>query len=374
MIDAIYFDERSTRRQPVTVVFHKGVIALRGTGLHRSVRLSKLRISERLENAPRLAYFPDGGFIEFSDPALERMLAANGYREPWVVRWQQNWPLALLALIALLMVLITGYQWGLPWAADTIAQRVPPSFEQKIGDESLKMMDRSYMEPSKLSAVDQARLRKLFSDMKQPRGEKTPYRLEFRSSMAGPNAFALPNGVIVMTDELVALAANEQAVLGVLSHELGHVQRRHSLRRLMQAVGTGMAINMLIGDVSGVLATLPTLLLDRSYSREFEREADQYAIDMMRVNHIPLSPMAELFEKIGTMRNKPARNAENGDDEDGTHDHEEDWENDDGDDNDDGTSRPGEKNSKRNKTFDYLSSHPSDEERIAKLRAADRNK
>ncbi len=302
MIDAIYFDGQSTRRQPVTLVLHKRVVAMRGEGVRQSHRLSRLRVSERLEHAPRILYLPDGGRVHISDPQVDKLLKANGYRESRVVRWQRNWPLSLLALVSVLALLLSAYQWGLPWAADKVAQHLPASLEQKIGEGQLELMDGRFMSPSELDPVHQARLMRLFGEMKQPRGERTPYQLEFRRSHIGPNAFALPNGVIVMTDELVKLAGNDEAVLGVLGHELGHVQRRHALRRLLQALGVGVVVNLWIGDVSSVLAAVPALLLDQKYSRDFEREADQYAIDMMQANGLPLTPMAELFAKMGKER------------------------------------------------------------------------
>jgi Zn-dependent protease with chaperone function len=363
MIAAIYFDGQTTRRQPVTLMIHKRVVAISGDGIRRSAGLSKLDISERLEHAPRIMRLPDGCFVEVSDPALDKLLKKNGYRDPWVVRWQQNWPFSLLALISVLAILVAGYQWGLPWVADRIAVHMPAAMEKKIGDQELTLIDAGYMRPSRLSPVEQARLRGLFSELKQPRGGKTAYRLEFRDSGIGANAFALPNGVIVMTDQMVALARSDQAVLAVLAHELGHVQRRHSLRRLLQALGVGVAVNLFIGDVSTVLATVPTLLLDRKYSRDFERESDQYAIDMMRANGIPLSPMADLFEKM--------RSAHKGGDaapqvEQGTtSDISEDEHNDD--------KRPPSKSRRQQReSLDYFSSHPADDERIAKLRAADK--
>lgn len=341
MIAATYFDGHTTRRRPVTLLLHKGIVAMSGDGIRHSFKISQLVISERLEHAPRIVCLPGGGRIEIDDPRFNKMLAKSGYRDPWVVGWQQRWMLALCALVSLLALLLAGYQWGLPWAADRIAQHVPASIEKKIGDEGLRLLDAEYMQPSKLDPVDQARLQRLFSELKQPRGEKTAYRLEFRDSKIGPNALALPNGVIVMTDQLVMLARSDQAVLAVLAHELGHVHRRHSLRRLMQAIGVGVMINLFIGDVSSALAAVPTFLLDQKYSRDFEREADQYAIDMMHANGIPLTPMAELFRKMQVADA----------DEHDVHDHEDDED---------------------AELLDYFSSHPSDDERIARLKAADK--
>jgi Zn-dependent protease with chaperone function len=337
MINATYFDGHTTRMRPVRLLIHRGIVAMHGAGFRRTVRLADLVISERLGHAPRVVRLPNGGTLEISDPELSSVLAENGYRDPWVVRWQQRWPLSLLALVFLLALLTLGYQWGLPWAADRMAQHLPMSIEQKIGDEQLRIVDAGDMQPSRLDLAEQARLKNLFSELKQPDGEQTAYRLEFRSSRTGPNAFALPNGVIVITDQLVTLAGNDQAMMGVLGHELGHLHRRHSLRSLMQALGVGVVVNLFIGDVSTVLAAAPALLLDQNYSRGFEREADEYAIEMMQANGVPLSPMADLFEQ---MRNSPARNRAG--------------------------PRPEANHS------GYFSSHPSDDERIAKLRAADR--
>lgn len=361
MITATYYDGQTARAHPVMLLIHKRIVAISGEGVRRSVRLSKLKISERLEHAPRILRLPEGGYIHSSDPALDRLLRKNGYREPWVVRWQIRWPLSLLALVSLIAVLISGYQWGLPWAADTLAQHLPASMEKRIGDEQLWLMDDGYLQPSRLAPEEQARLRQLFAQLRQPDGTKTAYRLEFRHSKIGPNAFALPNGVIVMTDQLVKLASNDQAVLAVLGHELGHVQRRHSLRRLLQALGVGTVVNLLVGDVSSVLAAAPTFLLDQKYSRDFEREADQYAIGMMRANGMPLSPMADLFEKMAAVHEhkhghdggQPAGKP-NEDEEDVV------------------PRRPQSKGKvRRSNPLEYFSSHPSDEERIERLRAAD---
>ena len=360
MIDAIYFDGQTTRRHPVTLVLHKRIAVMRGAGIHQSVRLSQLQVSERLDHAPRILQFPNGGTLHVTDRKFDKMLAANRYRESRVVEWQRNWQRSLGALVILLAVLISGYQWGLPWAADTLAQHLPAAVEKRIGDEGWAMVEKEMMEPSRLDVADQMRLRRLFADMRQPRGEKTEYRLEFRRSKIGPNAFALPNGVIVMTDELVMQTRNDHAVLGVLAHELGHLQRRHSLRRLLQAVGVGAMMNLWIGDVSSLLSAVPTFLLNQKYSRDFEREADQYAIDMMRANGLPLSPMAEMFEKMRDA-DKQEPSADGRRDK---HKHAGRKRKDGRQDQDDEEEEP--------EIPEYFSSHPSDAERIARLRAADK--
>lgn len=359
MIDATYYDGMSSRRHPVTLIIHQRVLAMRGDGLRRNARLSAMQVSERLQHAPRILRFADGGFIEAHDHrGLDKMLSENRFRDPRVVRWQNNWPVSLLALVFLLALLLSGYQWGVPLAADTIAQNMSHSLEKRIGDQEWEMFERSMLTPSKLPAALQARLRARFMAMHQPRGERTSYRIEFRGSRVGPNAFALPNGVIVMTDELVALAGSDEAVLGVLSHELGHLQRRHSMRHVLQTAGVGIMLNLWVGDLSNALAAVPAILLQQKHSRDFEREADHYAIDMMQANKEPLAPMATLFERMSSRTGvRPALASHDAMDEEEQMD-------------EDMAEAP--QRDRQLPRTDYFSSHPSDAERIATLRAADR--
>lgn len=349
MIDAIYYDGMNSRRHPVTLVIQKRVVAMRGAGLRRSERMSKMDISERLEHAPRILRFPDGAFIEASDHRnLDKMLKENRFKDPRVVRWQNNWPLSLLALVTLLATLLSAYQWGLPAGADALAQRLPASFGKKVGDEAFAVMEKKLLAPSTLPPERQQQLRARFAAMRHPGGQVIPYQLEFRSGSMGANAFALPNGVIVITDTMIKVANDDDAILGVLSHELGHVKRRHSARQLLQSAGIGIALNLWVGDVSSALAAVPAILLNQSNSRDFEREADRFAIAMMQANGMSLEPMALMFETLS----RKLQAAEEDEDED----------------EEAAQTAP----QSVDPAPDFLSSHPSDAERVATLRAAAR--
>jgi len=108
--------------------------------------------------------------------------------------------------------------------------------------------------------------------------------LQFRDT--APNALALPGGTIVVTDGLVKLfRADERLLAAVIAHELGHVHHRHSLRHLLEGSASALIVGALVGDVSGVstlTVNAPILLSTLHYTRESEREADQYAFDLLR--------------------------------------------------------------------------------------------
>jgi len=57
-------------------------------------------------------------------------------------------------------------------------------------------------------------------------------------------------------------------------------------------------VSWYIGDVSSVAAGAPTLLLQARYSRDHEREADNYGAAMLKANGIPPRRLAEMLAKL----------------------------------------------------------------------------
>ena len=115
----------------------------------------------------------------------------------------------------------------------------------------------------------------------------------------GPNAFALPGGTIVVTDELVELLdGHEDAVLGVMAHELGHVEARHGMRLFVQTSVLGVLAGWLLGDFSGVVAAAPVMLGQAAYSRDAEREADATSVRVLKASNISPLVMVTFFEKL----------------------------------------------------------------------------
>jgi Zn-dependent protease with chaperone function len=97
------------------------------------------------------------------------------------------------------------------------------------------------------------------------------------------NAFALPGGTIALHCGLVEQLEPE-AVVGVLAHEIAHVELRHGLRSLVSTVALRGAIAVLLGDVSGfegLLVAMGTDLAELGYSRELEQAADDRGAQLL---------------------------------------------------------------------------------------------
>jgi Zn-dependent protease with chaperone function len=299
-IAALYFDGKTSRAHRVTLTVQEGIALLAGD-VERQSPLSELRVSERARNAVRKVTFPDEAYMEIQDgAAFDALLAATGYRDSSVVRMQQSRRGILIGLIATIAILVLGYLYALPLAAEVIAKALPTSVDRAIGEGTLEFLDKQVLAPSQLPAARRDAISKRFQMLTPPKSGAPSYEIVFRKSKIGPNAFALPSGQIVMTDELVRLMNNDEELMGVLAHELGHLHERHLMRRIVQSSAVGAVVTVIFGDVSAIVANIPTIMLDMKYSRDAERQADDYAIAMLKANGISPSVMADGFEKLKT--------------------------------------------------------------------------
>lgn len=301
-VAATYFDGRSSRAHAVKLSIEGRDAVLRqadGTELRRAP-LAALRVSERVKRAPRLVTFADGAFCEVTDHArFAALLDASGHREGWVVRAQNSWRLAALSVLGLVAALALGYFVVLPWGAGVVARSVPPALEARLGEATLSSIDDGLLKPSALPVAEQERIRADFGALKRPPDPGHQYRILFRQGgRLGANALALPGGTIVVTDELVKLAGPGPGLMGVLAHEAGHVAQRHGLQQILQASAVGALAAYFLGDYSSVLAGVPAAILSLRYSRDHEREADAYAVEVMRDNRLPVSAFADVLQAL----------------------------------------------------------------------------
>lgn len=351
-MEAFYFDGRSSKRHAVRLEAASGQLCLHGSEGEQRFAFAEVKVSEPQGRAPRVLHFPEGDCCEVAQGAeLDALLNTLGYRESFVMRLQGNWPLSLGALICVILILAAAYQWGLPWSAEIAAPRIPLKPMRQLSDAALRQMDGEVLHPSKLPLVRQEKLQAGFDRLVALDPELAAYapnpHLYFRSAPdVGPNAFAMPGGQVVLLDELTEALTDDEA-LAVLGHELGHLNRRHSIRQLIQSSATGAVLAAYFGDVSAAVATLATLALDMRYSREMELEADAYgAAAMLRQKKSPLL-LASALEKL----ERAARDEDEDEDED-----------------EDTEAERGEDEAEEDAALGWLSSHPDTRERIRRLK------
>ncbi len=250
-----------------------------------------------------------------------------------------NWSILLLVLV-LAVGTPTLLLTQMDWVSGLVARQIPPSWETKLG----QSVFAQYRVSHKLLETDPAQealaqlTQPLLSSLDDPRYE---YRI-YISNDAGLNAFALPGGYIVLNAGLILEADSASELLGVLAHEITHVREQHGVRGLIQAAGNFAVIQALFGDVSGVLATVAgaaPLLLNQSYSRDFETEADVQGLDLLEKAGIDPRGLVTFFEKLIEQEKKRLAEIEDADTRDLV-----------------------------SGAMDFLSSHPATEKRIEALK------
>jgi Zn-dependent protease with chaperone function len=304
---ARYYDGRTSAVHEVEVVLYAdGRIVVTGTQELQNALIGAVRVSERIGNTPRRVSFPDGAACETDrNDLIDQWLAHLGAhsRQHRVFQLERRWRVALLALVITAAGTWVFMRFGLPIAADYAARVLPRSVDTALGEGGMQTMDRMFFAPSGLPEQRQAELQSMFARMARELDTDQRLRLELRSSsrVIGANAFALPSGIVVMTDQLVALSRDDGEIESVLAHEIGHVVHRHSLRMLLQSSASALLMFTLLGDVNSVstlAASVPTVLVQAKFSRDFEREADDYSYAWLKRRGIPAHRFGDLLRRI----------------------------------------------------------------------------
>ncbi|HEX4857930.1 MAG TPA: M48 family metallopeptidase [Usitatibacteraceae bacterium] len=369
--DADYFDGKTSRKRAVQVHVTAGRIVVTDGAPIAEFRAEDARIVPRVGSAPQRIELPGGALLTSSDFAAVEQLLGLPRSQTLAYRLEQHLPFVLLSLAGLMLALFLGYRHGVPWAARVIAQQMPMRIESGIAEEVLASADRWLLQATRLPVQRRTRLAAEFARLRDLSGLPREVRLEFRhaADFVGANAFALPGGVVVLTDQLVEAmdaaraksrppdgADADRLIAAVLAHELGHVERRHSMRLVLQNSIVALVSMAIFGDassVAGVAATLPTTLVHTGFSRDFEREADRFAFDLLRNSGASPADFASAMQALEASIHADRRaNAESTAD-----DHKE-------------PGGRGESARRKGGLSDYLSTHPDTDERIAAARAA----
>lgn len=302
-IEGHYFDGLQPVAQPASLVFAEHEVRLNAETISESYPVSQLKVSPRVGQADRFIYLPDGKQFQCADQEFLESLAGESRSEGPVAWLEGRWGVALAGVVIIAAVLLIGYFYGLPAAAEQVASRIPVQTEQELGRQVLRWMDKNdWVKPTGLDADRQKSIRAGFEVLCTGLPTKNFLKLELRNAtFFGPNAFALPGGTIVLTDDLVNFADSPEEIVAVLAHEIGHVELRHTLRIILQNSIVGVATTAITSDAASLsvaIASFPMLVAQTKYSREFETEADEYAFRLLKQKGYSPAAFASLMEKF----------------------------------------------------------------------------
>lgn len=196
--------------------------------------------------------------------------------------------LVVVGLIALV------YFWFIPFVAVRIANNIPVSYEEKLGQSIYDALMQQYHEDTAATRLVNEFFDRLNIHSNYPVQITVVQQKE-------TNAFALPGGHIIVYDQLLKQMKHYEELAALLSHEYSHVELKHTTKTIFRSMGTYMFMSLIFGDMSGAGAVVvenANSLKSLQYSRRLEKEADLHGLELLQARHIDARGFQWLFNTL----------------------------------------------------------------------------
>lgn len=301
-LDGIWHAGNSTDADEVRVERDGGEVVVSFAGGRTERRdLSSARYSSRMKGVPLSVSFEDGAVLVV--PGGDDALRISRGMSDWLALLESRLLIALPVLLAAAAAVIV---FLIEVVVPSVARNVTPllSVEQvnavgaRVFDAIQNFWDIELdsQEDEHLEATEN--LRRIGHEIAEVAGGGYNYEFYIESSgKIGMNAFAIPDGSIIMTFDLYE-HLDEDEVAAVLAHEVAHVAERHGMEGLVRGSAWFVISALLFGGGDSFLTYLPGLA-EFAYSREAEAEADCVATDLLAAVGRPPLSMASALRALG---------------------------------------------------------------------------
>ncbi len=200
----------------------------------------------------------------------------------------------LTIAFAILGLIILTYIYIIPWVGEKSVYLLPDSFDKEIGNTAFaEAMLTEHVESKKTALLED------FTKELKLRKDKPLHFTIVDSDIL--NAFALPDGNIVIYTGILDKMKSYEELIALIGHESAHVYNRHSMKLMCRDLSGYIFISTILGDVNGVMAVIgehANSLQSLSYSRNFEKEADEQGLAFMITNKANPKGITDLFSRL----------------------------------------------------------------------------
>jgi predicted Zn-dependent protease len=301
---AIYFDGRSAAEQRAEVTLdatsltvsdpeNETVLQTGRENLHRSASTeARLVITVIEEKEERRILVEKSAVLPFVWDALNQLpdRPASHAARPLPV---------LFAILAFIGACLATFSFLIPAASDRLAPLIPVGFERTLGHRLERIVLQADRHTVCASSATNEYLLTLSDQLQVASGRASAVSIHI-IDLPLANAFALPSGQIYVTNGLLGLTRSSDELMAVLAHEMGHVQAHHALRLSLRIGGSSAVFGFLLGDFTGSAAVfaIGQALMGTAFSREFEREADELSVPIMRNLGVSPQMLAQMLARL----------------------------------------------------------------------------
>jgi Zn-dependent protease with chaperone function len=194
-----------------------------------------------------------------------------------------------IKLLLMLLLLGVGFYFLLSFTLSFVVEHITPAQERRL----ISLIDFiPVMENEKRHAYLQRLTEKLTPCAKLPYKVET-YILDTKER----NAFAMPSGKIYITKGMLQEIKNENELVGIIGHELGHFKHKDHLKSLGNSLILAFA-SLFLEDRYGVVFDSGLKLSQAKYSQQAEFDADSFSLEVMQCGYGNVASATTLFERM----------------------------------------------------------------------------
>lgn len=196
--------------------------------------------------------------------------------------------------VAVFAIIVGGYFGLVPILARVAANNIPDSFDLYLGSVFME----SYLDKVKVDSLTSVKVNDFASNLSLENRHPLTFTVVNSNEV---NAFALPDGNIVIFTALLDQMESYEELAGLIGHEVIHINKRHSVEMLCRNLSGYIFLSLMISDVNGIMAIVAENahnLNSLSYSRKHEEEADLGGTKLMMNNKIDPNGILRMFERL----------------------------------------------------------------------------
>lgn len=286
-IKGCYYYPNSSQHQHCFATINESQIQLVDTQQNTllSVLITECQIDSPLRGVASELNFADGG--RFVPEDINHRWEFTHKKTGMSERLEKSKPLIVASIILIPLLLWFILYRGIPAIAVYSVSLASPATVEAMGEQTLNVIEKVALAPTQIPDEAQNDIQLTWQQMLDNLHLNSDrYRLSFyQSDYFAANAFALPHGRVIVTDELVILLKDKpDALRAILLHEIGHVEYHHGIRLAAQATASTIVLAIIFGDLEGITEVVlgsSSSFLQQAFSRGMEREADKYAIEKL---------------------------------------------------------------------------------------------
>ncbi|HRH67445.1 MAG TPA: M48 family metallopeptidase [Bacteroidia bacterium] len=301
LVPAIYAKGNSAAAESVHLSFDESSDDLvihfaQDTRVHWHIRNIQVCISGQLATAshPGIA----GASVQFQQLEFARFLTTQQYRKGYSgLKSKVNSGglfFFFLFFSGFIAIVFSCYFLLLPWIAERAVDLLPLSVDERIG----KTIYENTVTGETTDTAQTRRMNAFASHFEFHSNQPLHFSVVRSKEM---NAFALPDGNIVIYSGILPILKSENELAALLCHESAHVKKRHSMKLLAKNLAAYLLVSVIMSDVQGVMATLvenANTLGSLSFSRAYEEEADLEGLNILNANSVNAEGMTDLLNSL----------------------------------------------------------------------------